>query len=135
MKSDQQIEMNILILIDGSDSADRAVDYVINYADKLKIPPRIFILNVQWKLALGNVRLFFNKEIVKQYHSEQGILALAKARAKLDMAKLPYSYHISVGKQIDAVVRYAEEHKIEQIVMSAQGQESLSNFLSGSVAS
>jgi nucleotide-binding universal stress UspA family protein len=127
--------MKILIPIDGSANADRAVDYVIAKVDTLKVAPEIFLLNVQWKLALGNVKLFIDQETVKEYYREQGIVALSKAREKFDLAKLAYTYHISVGSPADTVVRYSQEQKIDQIVMSAQGQETITNFLLGSVAS
>jgi nucleotide-binding universal stress UspA family protein len=127
--------MKILIPVDGSANADHAVDYVITNANELKQAPEIFLLNVQWKLALGNVKLFIDQETVKEYYREQGLAALFKAREKLDSAKLTYSYHISVGSPADTVVRYSQEQNIDQIVMSAQGQETITNFLLGSVAS
>src|ERR1035437_8928514 len=101
--------MKILIPVDGSASADGAVDYAIAYADKLKVVPEIFLLNVQLKLALGNVKLFINQETVNDYYREQGAAALEQARAKLDTAKFAYSYHISIGTPADAIVKYAQE--------------------------
>jgi nucleotide-binding universal stress UspA family protein len=127
--------MKILIPVDGSANADRAVDYVIAHADKLKIAPQIFLLNVQSKLALGSVKLLIDQETVNEYYREQGAAALAQARAKLDAVAFAYSYHISIGAPAEALVRYAQEQQVDQIVMSAHGQEKLSNFLLGSVAS
>jgi nucleotide-binding universal stress UspA family protein len=126
--------MKILIPVDGSASADGAVDYVISYADQLKVVPEIFLLNVQLKLALGNVKLFINQETVNDYYREQGTAALEPARAKLDKAEFAYAYHISIGTPADAIVKYAQEHQVDQIVMSSHSQETLSNFLLGSVA-
>jgi nucleotide-binding universal stress UspA family protein len=48
---------------------------------------------------------------------------------------LAYSYHISVGAPAEAIVQYAQEQQVDQIVMSAHGQDTLSNLLLGSVAS
>ena len=127
--------MKILIPVDGSDNAVRAVEYVIQFSDKLKDLPEIFLLNVQWKLALGNVKLFIDQSTVNKYYREQGASALASSRAKLESAKFDYHYHISIGAPAEAVVRYSQEQQIDQIVMSGQGQEGLSNFLLGSVAS
>ena len=107
---------------------------MIHFADKLKDVPEIFLLNVQWKLALGNVKLFIDQSTVNEYYREQGAVALAQARAKLDSAKFAYNYHISIGSPAEAVVRYAQEQLIDQIVMSAQGQETLSDILLGSTA-
>jgi nucleotide-binding universal stress UspA family protein len=126
--------MKILIPVDGSANADRAVDYVIAFAQQLKNKPEIFLLNVQWKLALGNVKLFINQETLNEYYREQGETALARARQKLDAAGFDYAYHISIGSPGDAVSRFTEEHQIDQIIMSAHGQGTLTTLLLGSVA-
>jgi nucleotide-binding universal stress UspA family protein len=126
--------MKILIPVDGSANAVRAVEYVIAQAANLKNTPEVTLLNVQWKLDTGNVKLFINQETINDYYREQGAAALAPARAKLDAAGLAYNYHISVGSPAEGVVQYAQEHQIDQIVMSAHGQTTLSTLLLGSVA-
>ena len=127
--------MKILIPVDGSDYAVRAIDHVIADVANLKVVPQIFLLNVQWKLASGNVKLFIDQDTINDYYREQGNAALVQSRAKLDAAGLAYTYHISVGSPAEAVVQYAQEQKIDQIVMCAHGQDTLSNFLLGSVTS
>lgn len=127
--------MKILIPIDGSASAIRAVEHVIASTGQLKDVPQVFLLNVQWKLASGNVKLFINQETINEYYREQGMAALTAAREKLDAAGLAYSYHISVGAPAEAIVQYAQEQQIDQIVMGAQGQSKLAAMLLGSVVS
>jgi len=127
--------MKVLIPIDGSASALRAVEHVIESRVWLKETPQVFLLNVQWKLASGNVKLFINQETINEYYREQGVAALALAREKLDAAKLAYTYHISVGTPAEAIVQYAQEQQIDQITMGAQGQNTLSTLLLGSVVS
>ena len=126
--------MKILIPVDGSANADRAVDYVISYADQLKNRPEVFLLNVQLKLTQGNVKLFIDQDTVNEHYREQGAQALSQARLKLDSVKFAYSYHVSIGAPAEAVVRYAKEQQIDLIVMSSHGQETLVNFLLGTVA-
>lgn len=126
--------MKLLIPVDGSANADRAVDYVIATAMNFKVAPQVHLLNVQWKLATGNVKLFIDQQTLNDYYREQGALALAQARAKLDVSGLAYTYHISVGSPAEGVVQYAQEHQVDQIVMSAHGEDTLSNLLLGSVA-
>jgi nucleotide-binding universal stress UspA family protein len=127
--------MKILIPIDGSISANRAVDYAIGSAAWLKELPQICLVNVQWKLASGNVKLFIDQDTVNAYYREQGMAALTEARAKLDARGMAYSYHISIGAPAEAIVQYAQEQVVDQIVMSAHGQGTLSDLLLGSVAS
>ncbi len=127
--------MKILIPIDGSPSANRAVDQVIAIASMLKDAPQIFLLNVQWNIASGNVKLFINQQTINDYYREQGAAELAVARAKLDAAGLAYAYHISIGMPAEAIVQYAREQQVDQITMGAHGQGALSALLLGSVAS
>ncbi|MDD5056487.1 MAG: universal stress protein [Sideroxydans sp.] len=127
--------MKVMIPVDGSAAANRAVDYVIASVAWLKQAPQIHLLNVQWKLASGNVKLFIDQETINDYYREQGNAALADARAKLDNTGLAYAYHISIGIPAEAIVQYAKEQAVDQIVMSAHGQGSWSDLLLGSVAS
>ena len=127
--------MKILIPVDGSDSANRAVEQVIASAQWLKEKPQIFLLNVQWKLASGNVKMFINQQTIDDYYREQSTAALAEARKKLDAKGLAYSFHVSVGTPAEAIVQYAHEQKVAQITMGAHGQGALSTFLLGSVVS
>jgi nucleotide-binding universal stress UspA family protein len=127
--------MKILIPVDGSDNALRAVGFAIKLANELRETPHLFLLNVQWSVAAGNVKLFINQETINDFHREQGMEALQKARAVLDAAKLPYQYHISIGQPAEAIMQYAEQHDVDQIVIGAQGHESLAKLLLGSVTS
>lgn len=127
--------MKVLIPIDGSAAANRAVDHVIASVAWLKEIPQVCLLNVQWKLASGNVKLFISQDTINDYYREQGMAALAEARARLDTAGLAYNYHISVGTPAEAIVQYAQEKQVDQIVISAHGQDTLSDMLLGSVAS
>lgn len=127
--------MKFLIPIDGSASANSVVDYLVNSTAWLKQTPEIYLLNVQWKMAAGNVKLFINQDTINDYYREQGMAELAGARAILDASKLAYEYHISIGTPAEAIVQYAREHGIDQIVMSKQGQGGLQSWLLGSVVS
>lgn len=125
--------LKILIPVDGSANAQRAVEYVIKNIAVLKETPQLLLLNTQWKVATGNVKLFINQETIKDYYREQGMAALQAARAVLDAAALPYQYHISIGLPAEAIVQYAAEQNVDQIVMGKQGEGGLQSLLLGSV--
>ena len=125
--------MKILIPVDGSANAQRAVDYVIKNIAALKEPPQLLLLNVQWNVATGNVKLFINQKTIDDYYREQGAAALQPARAALDAAALPYQYHISIGTPAEAIVQYANDQAVDYIVMGRQGQGGLQALLLGSV--
>lgn len=124
----------ILIPLDGSANADRALDYVIGDLAALKEPPQLLLLNVQWNVATGNVKLFISQDTINDYYREQGMAALQQARARLDAARLPYQYHISIGTPAEAIAQYAREQGVDQIVMGRQGQGGWQSLL-GSVVS
>ncbi len=123
----------ILIPLDGSPGAQRALDYAIGYCDIFKQRPMMLLLNVQWKVATGNVKLFISQDTINDYYREQGLAALLPARAALDALKLPYRYHVSVGTPADTIAQYAREQGADQIVMCRQGQGGLQELLLGSV--
>jgi nucleotide-binding universal stress UspA family protein len=125
--------MKILLPVDGSVNAQRAVEHVIKYISALKEIPQLLLLNVQWNVAAGNVKLFINQQTIEDYYREQGMAALQAARAALDGAGLPYKYHISVGTPAEAIAQYALEEGVDQIVMGRHGQGAVKTLLLGSV--
>lgn len=125
--------MKILIPVDGSANAQRAVDHVIASIAALKETPQLLLLNVQWNVTVGNVKLFINQETINDYYREQGMNALRDARAALDATGLPYQYHISIGTPAEAIAQYADEQAADQIVMGRQGQGGMQSLLLGSV--
>lgn len=127
--------MKFLVPVDGSKGAVRAVEYVTSSAVCLQPPVQIYLLNVQWKVAAGNVKLFISQDTLNDHYREQGLAELAQARATLDASGLAYEYHISVGTPAEAIVQYAREHDIEQIVMCKQRDGGLQSWLLGSVVS
>ncbi len=127
--------MKILIPVDGSANAQRALDHVVKNIAVLKEPPQLLLLNVQWNVAAGNVKLFINQETINDYYREQGMTTLQPALAALDAAALPYQYHISIGTPAEAIVQYANEQAVDYIAMGRQGQGSLQALLLGSVMS
>ena len=127
--------MRFLVPVDGSTGAERAVEHVIRSAAWLQQPIQIYLLNVQWKVAAGNVKLFINQDTINAHYREQGMAELAGAQAILDAAGLAYEYHISVGTPAEAIIQYAREHDIDQIVMSKQGKSGIQSWLLGSVVS
>ena len=126
--------MKLLIPVDGSDNALRAVNLAISRSALLKTPPQILLLNVQWNVAAGNVKLFIDQNTINDYYREQGEAALQTARAALEAAGLSYRYHISIGTPAQAIAQYAAEEAVDQIIMGRQGQGGLQSLLLGSVA-
>ncbi|MBI4207553.1 MAG: universal stress protein [Betaproteobacteria bacterium] len=127
--------LKLLVPVDGSESANRAVDHLIDKLAWYKDGVEVHLLNVQHQLPYGGrVESVLGHEQVKQYHHDEGMAALKSAMQKLDAAKVKYHYHIGVGDEAETIARYARDKRCDQIVMGTRGMGSVSNLLLGSVA-
>lgn len=124
----------VLLLVDGSDHSDRAVDHLIRQGES-EGPMELHLLNVQIPVDSGHARMFVAAGDIEAYHREEGLQALKSARDKLDAAGVKYHWHVAVGHIADTIIRFAREHAIEAIVMGTHGRSALTHLLLGSVAS
>lgn len=125
--------LKILIPIDGSAHAQRAVKQVLDLAAS-GAALEIFLLNVQLPIVSGHARMFVSQDDVDAYHREEGLAALADAREQFDAAGLPCTHHIAVGRVAETIVRFARERGVDKIVMGTHGRGGLAEVLMGSVA-
>ncbi len=124
--------LNLLICIDGSESALRVVDEVIRIAGEHREKPKLHLLNVQSPFS-GDISMFVQHEQIQAFHEKTGLEALERARAKLDAAKLPYDFKIEVGSPAQTIVQYAQESGCDQICMGSRGLGHVAGLLLGSV--
>jgi nucleotide-binding universal stress UspA family protein len=59
---------------------------------------------------------------------------LSTARSRLVASKARQHFHVVVGHPAEQIVRYAEEHGIDHIVVGRRGQTVFERWLIGSVA-
>ena len=125
----------ILLPVDASENAARAVEYVIAHLRSHPAPETIDIhlLNVQRPVS-GDVSTFVAKESLEDYHRERSLLALERPRKILDAAGAKYSVHMLVGRPWEAISDYAAAHQCDHIVMGTRGLGSYTGGALGSVA-
>lgn len=123
----------VLIPVDGSEGADRAVSHLIG-AVYHRAPPEVHLLNVQPSIVTGDVGPNVSVELVRRTRLTAGEEALRRAQAQLDASGIPYTTAVLFGSPAEAIVRYIKDRGIDAIVMGTRGMSALKNLLLGSVA-
>jgi YjbE family integral membrane protein len=125
----------LLVAVDSSDPAARAVEYVLTLRKQHATPDAldICIINVQRDLP-GDVSRFVSKGSVDDYRRERGAEELARARALLDAAGAKYDVHVGVGNPGEVISAHARETGCDHIIMGTRGLGSYTGALLGSIA-
>jgi nucleotide-binding universal stress UspA family protein len=126
--------LKVLVPVDGSECAGRAVEFLVKHANWYKDGVEIHLLTVHPPIPSGAALAAIGKDKVNQYYREEGLETLKPARAKLDAAKLAYDHHIGVGEPADVIAQYAKDKNADQVVMGTHGRGQVGAALLGSVA-
>lgn len=124
----------VLLAIDGSENAMRAVSYLIKRASSARDQYQVALVNVQYPLH-GTVANFINGAQLKQYHHDEGMKALAPAQALLSEAAIAHAHHLFVGEPAEVISRFAREQGCDEIIIGSRGLGNIGSLLVGSVAS
>jgi nucleotide-binding universal stress UspA family protein len=124
----------ILVAVDGSENAIRAVDFVLRLAQNSRETLEVHVLNVQPPVTFGDIKKYVGQEALNAYYHDEGAKALATVRQQLDKSSVAHNYHIGVGKVAETIANYAHEHGCTQIVMGTRGLGAISGIVMGSVA-
>ena len=122
----------IVVPIDGSPNSERAAEKAIEFAQS-GLADEIHLVNVQYPVS-GTVTTFVGQKAITGYHYEEGMKALAAAKAKLEAANMPHQVHIAVGTPAEVIVHFAKDLKCGHIVMGTRGIGGAKGALLGSVA-
>ena len=120
-----------LLPIDGSETALKAVDWVIANATEFAAPPVVHLLNVQ-PLLPADIGRFVNHEQIRAFHREQGEAALAPAVARMREGGIDAQPHVSVGDTAETICEFASTKACTQIVMGTHGRTGVIGVLLGS---
>lgn len=125
---------NILLPVDGSDNALRAVHDLVAKRDWFQPPIELHLLNVQLPIVSGLVKSFISQTQLESYYRDEGLRALGLARSVLDKAGVPYHHHIGVGGLAKTILDYAREKQSDIVIMGTHGRGAVKSVLLGSVA-
>jgi len=120
---------NILLAYDGSESANKALDFAVNLARTFNAQLHVLAVarppefgdEVETQAVIENSR--------QHYHQ-----VLRTAHAKLANTPFEARCHVAIGHPAEQIVRYAEAHGIDHIVVGHRGHTLFERWLIGSVA-
>lgn len=123
----------IVIPVDGSETALRAVRIAIEAVTERKERPEVRLVTVQAPILSGNVTRFFTAEMIESYYNEEGEKTLISARKLLDEVGIDYQEKILVGHIAQAITQYVEEEDCDHIFMGTRGLGAVTRVMLGSV--
>lgn len=125
---------NVLVPFDGSDSAKRAVQYLVE-ASKAYPDILVHVLNVQREANLyGNYVPATMLEDLRQGAINHAQKVNAEAVQMLQAASVRHETHQAVGDVVAEVVAAVKKYDCDTVVMGTRGMGSLGNLVMGSVA-
>ena len=122
----------VLVPVDDSPAALRAIGHVIEL-HRHGLPMEVHLLNVQLPLR-GTAPALIAQAALDDYHREEGMKVLAKARGQLEQAGVPVHLHVGVGDIGSTVLAFAKRLGCLQIVMGTRGLGIVAGLMLGSVA-
>ncbi len=126
--------MKILVAIDGSENALRALDHAIGLAHKLKDSARIVLINVHDDAALNSASKALGSNAVKDYLADLSKEQMADAVAKAAASGIEHETVIATGPISATIVNEADARQVDLIVLGTKGRGGLRDWLIGSVA-
>ena len=127
--------MKILIAVDGSKNALRAVDCLIDHAGWYRGKPQVELVTVHLPVPkLPRMGLAVGKSQIDKYYQDEGEARLAAAKKRLARAGIACQPRILVGQIAESIVRHAKDQRCDLIYIGTRGLSEIGKALVGSTA-
>ena len=125
--------LNLLVPVDGSDNANRAVLHA-RAGRRHAVRPRPPAQRPDAAARRAGLSSLITQDMIDEFYLREGQEAADEARKLLDDAGIDYTSHVEFGNPAVAINAYAREHGCQRIVMGSRGNGALAGILVGSVA-
>jgi len=133
----------ILVAIDGSESADIALDFALDLADKYSAD--LILLNVFTRITASSMITYPTisvgsfPAVMEEFSSElrlrhEMLLGEAVKKTKMQKPHLNISRKLVEGRPSDKIIEVAKEDNVDLIVLGHRGQSGIKELVLGSVS-
>jgi len=126
--------MNILLAVDGSEYATRAVDALIKFNGRLRDKLLVQVLYVHLPIPIGFATKHVAREVVDNYYHEEGQAVVHPVAERLRQAGIEVAEHVRVGSPGETIAHAARELECDAVWMGTHGRGAVTQVLLGSVA-
>ncbi len=125
--------LRVLVAVDGSPSAERAVRYVARLASEV---PRIVVdlVHVQRPLSVGGTLTVPREQLIEHWAAPGAQAAFAQAEAILAPSGCTVEQHVEGGEPAERISAVARAQRSDLIVMGARGLGRVGALVLGSVS-
>jgi nucleotide-binding universal stress UspA family protein len=124
----------LLVAVDGSANALRAVQYAIELAKESGSASLHLVTAHEEPRVYGEIAVYVTIEKMAELQRQAAEGALEEAERLIRQAAVPYTREILVGPVAAVIAKRADELGCDSIVMGTRGMTALGNLLMGSVA-
>ncbi len=124
----------VLVPFDGSASAKRAIQYLIDFSKDFT-QLKVHVLNVQTEPVIYGE--YVTPDLLDQLQAgalQHAAEINAEAAVMLAAAKIDHETHVATGMVAPEIGRAVTDHGCSAVVMGTRGMGSLKNLVLGSVA-
>jgi nucleotide-binding universal stress UspA family protein len=126
--------LKLLVPIDGSKSAERAIRHVVALGGEGRSVHVHLVTAYEEPLIVGELAAYVPLEKIDEAQRARSTALLAPALAALDAAGVPHTDEILVGPVAESIANCADARKVDAIVMGTRGMTAIGNLVMGSVA-
>lgn len=124
----------MLVPIDGSENAERALQYALSLA-KENGSIELHLVTVHPEPVIyGEIQVYVSREKMEELQKRHSEDILKPAEAAVKAAGVTYTSDILIGDVAPMIVNKADELNCDGIVMGTRGMGAIGNLVMGSVA-
>lgn len=123
----------LLVPVDSSDNAMRALQYAIRMAKESGPVQLVIVYAHEPPIVYGEVAIYMPEERAKELQRQHSEAVLKPAIEMAKAAGVAFTGEILIGDIAKSIVACADKHRCDGIVMGTRGMGAIGNLVMGSI--